>query len=138
MPLRPLGHLSSFSGTLRWLLRPSRWGGPSQARPPRRDTGTLRRVTGGESGSRTHVGLAPKPDFESGAFGHSAISPENGRIHIIGPASRRQGSRGAARASGGGARPPQAREPESRKSGAQAPGLHVRTPASIAARDRPL
>ena len=31
----------------------------------------------GESGSRTHVGLAPKPDFESGAFGHSAISPDS-------------------------------------------------------------
>ena len=29
----------------------------------------------GEGGSRTHVGLAPKPDFESGAFGHSATSP---------------------------------------------------------------
>src|SRR3954467_6798643 len=95
MPLRPLGHLSSFSGTLRWLLRPSRWGGPSQARPPRRDTGTLRRVTGGESGSRTHVGLAPKPDFESGAFGHSAISPETfarakAAVFITGRRRRRQ------------------------------------------------
>src|SRR3982750_920308 len=49
---------------------------------------------GGESGSRTHVGLAPKPDFESGAFGHSAISPgllrsREGRSFITGRPSRR-------------------------------------------------
>ena len=33
------------------------------------------RVSGGEIGIRTPVRLTPKPDFESGAFDHSAISP---------------------------------------------------------------
>jgi hypothetical protein len=30
---------------------------------------------GGEGGIRTHGGLAPTPDFESGTFDHSATSP---------------------------------------------------------------
>src|SRR3982751_220282 len=45
---------------------------------------------GGEGGSRTHVGLAPKPDFESGAFGHSATSPLAGGSFITARAPRRQ------------------------------------------------
>src|SRR5262249_28879377 len=48
-----------------------RWARTSKARSPPRDLFSYR----GEGGSRTHVGLAPKPDFESGAFGHSATSP---------------------------------------------------------------
>jgi hypothetical protein len=32
-------------------------------------------LAGGEGGIRTHVRVAPKPDFESGAFDHSATSP---------------------------------------------------------------
>ena len=31
--------------------------------------------SGGEGGIRTHGGLAPTPDFESGTFDHSATSP---------------------------------------------------------------
>src|SRR5450432_1791648 len=58
----------------------SRRGRTSFARPtsPREVAGTLPGFLfyRGEGGSRTHVGLAPKPDFESGAFGHSATSPE--------------------------------------------------------------
>src|ERR1035438_7044554 len=32
-------------------------------------------VVGGRGGIRTHVRIAPKPDFESGAFNHSATLP---------------------------------------------------------------
>ena len=31
--------------------------------------------SGGRGGIRTHVRIAPKPDFESGAFNHSATLP---------------------------------------------------------------
>jgi hypothetical protein len=34
-------------------------------------------VFGGEGGIRTHVRHSPKPDFESGAFDHSATSPDS-------------------------------------------------------------
>ena len=34
-----------------------------------------RRLSGGRGGIRTHVRIAPKPDFESGAFNHSATLP---------------------------------------------------------------
>jgi hypothetical protein len=33
--------------------------------------------SGGEGGIRTHVRHSPKPDFESGAFDHSATSPDS-------------------------------------------------------------
>ena len=33
------------------------------------------RTVGGRGGIRTHVRIAPKPDFESGAFNHSATLP---------------------------------------------------------------
>ncbi len=33
------------------------------------------RIFGGRGGIRTHVRIAPKPDFESGAFNHSATLP---------------------------------------------------------------
>jgi hypothetical protein len=48
------------------------WGNPNRtASESRRDsTGP-----GGESGIRTHGTLAGTPDFESGTFGHSVISP---------------------------------------------------------------
>ena len=35
----------------------------------------LLRDIGGEGGIRTHGGLTPTPDFESGTFDHSATSP---------------------------------------------------------------
>src|SRR3954462_11349481 len=54
MHLRPLGHLSR----------------PRHASYPLTRTGLC-----GESGSRTHGTLADTPDFESGTFGHSVISP---------------------------------------------------------------
>src|SRR5262245_6083760 len=55
MHLRPLGHLSN-------------------ARP---DSAVVEdgSCSGGESGIRTHGTLAGTPDFESGTFGHSVISP---------------------------------------------------------------
>ena len=31
--------------------------------------------SGGRGGIRTHVGVSPKPDFESGTFNHSATLP---------------------------------------------------------------
>ena len=78
----PFGH-SGISPVFQKLCGGScdlpRWARARDLVRTRRDTGTVRRVAGGESGSRTHVGLAPKPDFESGAFGHSAISPETPR-----------------------------------------------------------
>ena len=36
---------------------------------------SLRAKAGGRGGIRTHVRIAPKPDFESGAFNHSATLP---------------------------------------------------------------
>ena len=33
-------------------------------------------LSGGESGIRTHGRFDPTPDFESGTFDHSAISPK--------------------------------------------------------------
>src|SRR5689334_12252426 len=35
----------------------------------------VEQVAGGRGGIRTHVRIAPKPDFESGAFNHSATLP---------------------------------------------------------------
>jgi hypothetical protein len=37
----------------------------------------VKRCSGGEGGIRTHVRHSPKPDFESGAFDHSATSPDS-------------------------------------------------------------
>ena len=34
-------------------------------------------INGGEGGIRTHGGLTPTPDFESGTFDHSATSPQH-------------------------------------------------------------
>jgi hypothetical protein len=39
------------------------------------------RKTGGRGGIRTHGRIAPTPDFESGAFNHSATLPE--RAHLF-------------------------------------------------------
>ena len=41
----------------------------------------MKLIYGGESGIRTHGRFDPTPDFESGTFDHSAISPN--RISII-------------------------------------------------------
>ena len=38
-------------------------------------SGVRRGVAGGEEGIRTPVTVSGKPDFESGAFSHSATSP---------------------------------------------------------------
>jgi hypothetical protein len=62
---------------------------------PRRTTSEDRRdgrVHGGESGIRTHGTLAGTPDFESGTFGHSVISPRrnvagSGRAVNVGSAA---------------------------------------------------
>jgi hypothetical protein len=50
---------------------------------------------GGRGGIRTHVRVSPKPDFESGAFNHSATLPVESsavyfaRIRMIGKLIRR-------------------------------------------------
>jgi hypothetical protein len=51
--------------------------GPARARHDARQVDEDRIAIGlsGESGSRTHGTLADTPDFESGTFGHSVISP---------------------------------------------------------------
>jgi hypothetical protein len=84
VPLRPLGHLSNNTGTLGGFLKPPAMGSAERSSS---DLDAILRPSEhvlviqfseklrGEGGSRTHVGLAPKPDFESGAFGHSATSP---------------------------------------------------------------
>jgi hypothetical protein len=50
-------------------------GSTSHPRPPTKNAPEGAFVVGGEGGIRTHGGLAPTPDFESGTFDHSATSP---------------------------------------------------------------
>ena len=57
--LRPLGHLSIADSVFK----------PRARTPTRKDT------TSGESGIRTRGTLTGTPDFESGTFGRSVISP---------------------------------------------------------------
>ena len=69
MHLRPLGHLSSARRCVTAARRMPAGAGlalVAQPQPP---------VSGGESGIRTHGTLSGTPDFESGTFGHSVISP---------------------------------------------------------------
>src|SRR6185295_20372872 len=73
MHLRPLGHLSR----------------PRHATYPLARTGLC-----GESGSRTHGTLADTPDFESGTFGHSVISPRRTLAASIGAVNVRGRSHG--------------------------------------------
>jgi hypothetical protein len=40
-------------------------------------------LDGGRGGIRTHVRIAPKPDFESGAFNHSATLPAVAEMIVI-------------------------------------------------------
>ena len=49
---------------------------------------------GGEGGIRTHGGLAPTPDFESGTFDHSATSPGRKRVFSEDRDSNRTKDRG--------------------------------------------
>src|SRR6185436_593473 len=87
MHLRPLGHLSR----------------PRYASYPLTRTGLC-----GESGSRTHGTLADTPDFESGTFGHSVISPRRTLAASIEPVNARRRSDGVvfARFSGSSAGTP--------------------------------
>ena len=71
MHLRPLGHLSMAMDP---ISRPH----SSKHQAKRAKLGANRATAvgpSGESGSRTHGTLADTPDFESGTFGHSVISP---------------------------------------------------------------
>ena len=52
------------------VMQPSAAVNPREFHPTAEPT-----QTGGRGGIRTHVRIAPKPDFESGAFNHSATLP---------------------------------------------------------------
>src|SRR5438105_6510610 len=43
----------------------------------------LKKITGGESGIRTHVRVSPKHAFQACAFSHSAISPAQVGTHSL-------------------------------------------------------
>ena len=89
MHLRPLGHLSRVKRVVYFRdvvtvypFRVTRCRGEHEAI----DSSKLRRSLenpGGESGIRTHGTLAGTPDFESGTFGHSVISPRRNLAAMI-------------------------------------------------------